>query len=68
MIQSTADTGTQQILDLCNGIVSKDCIPEDGYQVWYCQFTKGKKIQLSVDLTVELNCWNMLCESGAKDI
>jgi len=31
-----------------------------GSQVWYYQFTKGKVIQWSVDLTEELNCWNML--------
>jgi len=29
MIQSTGDIETQMILDLCNDIVKKDCIPED---------------------------------------
>ena len=29
-------------------------------QVWYYQFTKGNGIQWSVDLTEELNCWNIL--------
>ena len=29
MIQATGDTGTQWILDLCNGIVKKESIPED---------------------------------------
>ena len=60
MIQSTGDIGTQWILDLCNGIVKEDCIPEAGSQVWYYQFTKGKAIQWSVDVTEKLNCWNML--------
>jgi len=55
------DIGTQWILDLCNGIVKEGCIPQrTGSQVWYYQFTKGKGIQWSVDLTEELNCWNML--------
>jgi len=36
MIQATGDTGTQWILDLCNGIVKEGCIPED-WNVWYCQ-------------------------------
>jgi len=31
-----------------------------GSQVWYYQFTNGNGIQWSVDLTEELNCWNML--------
>jgi len=31
-----------------------------GSQVWYYQYTKGKGIQQSVDLTGELNCWNIL--------
>ena len=29
MIQATGDIGTQWILDLCNGIVEEECIPED---------------------------------------
>ena len=29
MIQVTGDTGTQQLLDLCNGVVKEGCIPED---------------------------------------
>ena len=29
MIQATGDTGTQWILDLCNGIVKEGSIPED---------------------------------------
>jgi len=28
-MQATGDTGTQLILDLCNGIVKEGCIPED---------------------------------------
>jgi len=28
MIQATGDIGTQWILDLCNSIVKKGCIPE----------------------------------------
>jgi len=50
MTQATWDIGTQWILDL----------QRTGSQVWYYQFTKGKEIQWSVDLTEELNCWNML--------
>jgi len=57
MIQTTGDIGTEWILDLCNRIVKEGCIPED----WKSsQFTKEKGIQWSVDLTEELNCWNML--------
>ena len=29
MIKATGDTGTQQLLDLCNGVVKEGCIPED---------------------------------------
>ena len=29
MIQATGDTGTQFILDLCNGIVKEGSIPQD---------------------------------------
>ena len=29
MIQATGDTGTQWILDLCNGIVKEGSIPDD---------------------------------------
>jgi len=29
IIQTTGDIGTQWILDLCNGIVTEVCIPED---------------------------------------
>ena len=29
MIQATGDTGTQWLLDLCNGIVKEGGIPED---------------------------------------
>jgi len=29
MTQATEDIGTQWILDLCNGIVKEECIPED---------------------------------------
>jgi len=54
MIQATGDIGTQQILDLCNGIVKEGCIPED----WKSSMVSP--IQWSVDLTEELNCWNML--------
>jgi len=60
MIQSTGDIGTQSILDLCNGIAKEVVFQMTGSQVWYYQFTKGKGIQMSVDLTEELNWWNML--------
>jgi len=33
---------------------------QTGSQVWYYQFTKWYRIQWNVDLTEELNCWNML--------
>ena len=57
MIQATGDIGTQWILDLCNGIVNEGCIPED----WKSSMDPvGKGIQWSVDLTEQLNCWNML--------
>jgi len=55
MIQATGDTGTQWMLNLCNGIVKEGCIPED----WKLSVTKGKGIQRSVNLTDKLNCWNM---------
>jgi len=29
MTEATGDIGTQWILDLCNGIVTEGCIPED---------------------------------------
>jgi len=29
MIQSTGDSGTQWIRNLCNGIVKEGCVPED---------------------------------------
>ena len=54
MIQATGVTGTQWILDLCNGIVKEGSIPED------CQSTKAKVTLWSVDLIEGLNCWNML--------
>jgi len=60
LIQSTGDTGTQWILDLCNGLVKEGCIPEDWKSSMVLPFTKGKGIQWSMDLTKELNCWNML--------
>jgi len=56
MIQATGDTGTQWILDLCNGIVKEVM----GNLVWYCQSTKAKVTLWSVDLIEGLNCWNML--------
>jgi len=69
MIQATGDIGTQWTWDLCNGIMKKDASQRTGSQVWYYQFPKGNGIQWSVNLTQELNCWNMLCRivGGGKD-
>ena len=48
-------------MDLCNGIVKEGYVPEDWKSsVVYYQFAKGNRIQWCVDLTEELNCWNML--------
>ena len=60
MIQATEDTGTQWILDLCNGIVKEGNIQRIGSQVWYCQSTKAKATLWSVVRTEGSNCWNML--------
>jgi len=60
MKQATGDIGTQWILDLCNGIVKEGCIPEEWKSIVDYQFTEGKGIQWSVNLTEELSCWNML--------
>jgi len=58
--QSTGDIGIHWILDLCNGILKEGCIPEDWKSSMVLPIHKGKGIQWSVDLTEELNCWNML--------
>jgi len=58
MIQATGDSGTQCILGLGLGLGVAS--QRTGSQVWYYQFTKIKGIQQNVDLTEELNCWNML--------
>ena len=42
MIQATGDTGTQWILDLCNGIVKKGNIPEDWKSSVVLPIYKGK--------------------------
>jgi len=42
MIQATGDTGTQWILDLCNGIVKEGCIPEDWKSNVVLPIYKGK--------------------------
>jgi len=42
MIQTTGDIGTQWILDLCNGIVKKDCFPEDWKSSVVLPIYKGK--------------------------
>jgi len=34
LVQATGDTGTQWILDLCNGIVKEGSIPDDWYWYW----------------------------------
>jgi len=60
MIQATGDIGTQSILDLCNGIVKKGCIPEDWKSSVVLPIYKGKGDPRSADLTEGSNCWNML--------
>jgi len=42
MIQATGYTGTQKILDLCNGIVKEGCIPEDWKSSVVLPIYKGK--------------------------
>jgi len=42
MIQATGDIGTQWILDLCNGIAKKGCIPEDWKSSVVLPIYKGK--------------------------
>ena len=49
--EATGDIGTLWILNLCNGIMKKVPSQRTGSQVWYYQFTVGKGIQSSVDLT-----------------
>jgi len=60
MIQATGDIGTQWISHLCNSIVKEGCIPEDWKSSVVLPIYRGNGIQWSVDLTEELNCWNML--------
>ena len=55
MTQATGDTGTQWILDLCNGIVKEGSIPDDWKSSVVLPIYKG-----SVDRTEGSNCWNML--------
>jgi len=59
MIQAAGDTGTQWLLDLCNGIVNEGCIPEDWKSSVVLPIYKGKG-DPSVDLTEGSNCWNKL--------
>jgi len=42
MIQAAVDTGTQWLLDLCNGIVKEGCIPEDWKSSVVLPIYKGK--------------------------
>ena len=42
MIQATGETGTQWLLDLCNGIVKEGCIPEDWKSSVVLPVYKGK--------------------------
>ena len=60
MIQATGDTGTQWILDLCNGIVKEGSIPDDWKSSVVLPIYKAKVTLWSVDLIEGLNCWNML--------
>jgi len=50
-----AEMITLWILDICSGTVKEGCIPEDWKSSVVLPLFKGK-----VDLTKELNCWNML--------
>jgi len=42
MIQAAGDIGTQWILNLCNSIVKKCCIPEDWKSSMVLPIYKGK--------------------------
>ena len=42
IIQAAGDTGTQWLLDLCNGIVKQGCIPEDWKSGVVLPIYKGK--------------------------
>jgi len=42
MIQAAGDTGTQWLLDLCNGIVKEGCFPEDWKSSVVLPIYKGK--------------------------
>jgi len=42
MIQAAGDTGTQWLLDLCNGLVKEGCIPEDWKSSVVLPIYKGK--------------------------
>ena len=60
MIQATGEIGTQWILDLCNGIVKEESIPEYWKSSVVLPVYKGKGDLWSVDPTEGSNCWNML--------
>jgi len=51
MTQSTVDTGTQWILDLCKRIVKECCIPDDWKSSMVLPINKGKGDPME---------WNML--------
>ena len=53
MIQARGDTGNQWILDLCNGVVKEDCIPEDWKSSVVLQIYNEKGDPMCVDLTEE---------------
>jgi len=42
MVQAAEGTGTQWLLDLCNGIVKEGCIPEDWKSNVTLPIYKGK--------------------------
>ena len=50
MIQATGDTGTQWILDLCNGIVKEGSIPEDWKSSVVLPVYKGKGDPMGIKL------------------
>jgi len=41
-VDTVGDIGTQWILDLCNGIVKEDCIPEDWKSSMVLPIYEGK--------------------------
>jgi len=62
MIQATGDSGTQWILDLCNGFVKEGCIPENWTSNVVLLIYKGKGDPMECESYrgIKLYYWNML--------